>query len=97
MRTDESSLLRLLHSAETTFVERKSAADTQDWVKSVVAFANTLRPEDFGVLFLGVTNKGEIQGQKDDLDSLQKKFVEKTRIIYPECPYYETYEVIEVD
>jgi len=95
MQTDEASLLRLLHSSETTFVERKSAADTQDWVKSMVAFANTLRPNQFGVLFLGVTNKGEIQGHKDDLDSLQRKFVEKTRIIYPECPHYETYEIQE--
>lgn len=93
MQTDEPSLLRTLRSSETTFVERKSAADTQDWVKSVVAFANTLRPEQNGVLFLGVNNKGEIQAHKDDLDSLQRKFAEKTRIIYPECPYYETYEV----
>ncbi|MFZ0663370.1 MAG: ATP-binding protein [Acidobacteriaceae bacterium] len=93
MPYNEADLLRLLSSCETTFVERKSMGDAQDWVKTVVAFANTLIPEQEGILFLGVTDKGDIQNHNTDLDSLQKKFVEKTRVIYPECPYYRTQEL----
>jgi len=93
MLQTEIDLLRLLHSTETTFVERKSFSDTQDWVKTVVAFANSLRPDQEGVLFLGVTDKGEIQDHNTDLDSLQKKFSEKMKIIYPEGVYYDATEV----
>lgn len=98
MAHNEASLLRLLDSSETTFVERKSASDTQDILKTVVAFANTLRPDQEGVLFLGVTDKGIIQGHNStELDSLQKKFVDKTQNIYPERPYYTTHTVHKDD
>jgi predicted HTH transcriptional regulator len=89
MAIHESDLIRRLRTEEATFTERKSASDTQDWVKTVVAFANSLRPDQNGVLYLGVTNKGEIQDHNTDLDSLQKKFVEKTKVIFPQCPYFE--------
>ena len=41
----EQDLLRLLHSEETTFVERKTVGDTRDIAKTIVAFANTLPPD----------------------------------------------------
>jgi hypothetical protein len=42
----EADLLRLPHSTEHTFVERKTVGDTKDSVKTAVAFANTL-PDAF--------------------------------------------------
>ena len=92
---NEDDLRRRLHSTETTFVERKRVSDTQDIAKTVVAFANTLRPDQEGVIFIGATNDGFIEDHNADLDKLQKTFVEKTKNIYPECPYFEAHEVKE--
>ncbi len=95
MALDVAALLRHLHSAETTFVERKRVSDTQDFAKNVVAYANSLRPDEEGVLFIGATDKGEIEDHKSSLDQMQKTFIQKTRDIYPEPPYYYTVEVSE--
>jgi predicted HTH transcriptional regulator len=63
MALDEAALLRHLRSTETTFVERKRVSDTQDFAKTVVAFANTLRPDEEGVLLIGATDQGEIDAK----------------------------------
>jgi len=97
MSLNESDLVRRLHSTETSFVERKRVSDTQDIAKTIVAFANTLRPDQEGVIFLGATDKGLIEDHGSDLDKLQRKFVDKTKNIYPECPYFEAHEVKEGD
>jgi predicted HTH transcriptional regulator len=89
MVLDESSLLRLLHSTEHTFAERKTVGDSKDWVKTVVAFANTLDPSQEGVLFIGVTDKGDIEANISNLDKLQKTFSEKMQGVYPSL-YYTT-------
>ncbi len=92
---NESDLIRKLHSTERTFVERKRVSDTQDIAKTVVAFANTLRSDQEGVIFLGASDNGLIENHSSDLDKLQKTFVDKTKSIYPECPYFEAHEVRE--
>ena len=95
MALDEAALLRHLHSTETTFVERKRVSDTQDFAKTVVAFANTLRPDEEGVLLIGATDQGGIENHNSDFDEMQKSFIKKTSEIYPERPHYYTVEVKE--
>jgi predicted HTH transcriptional regulator len=80
---DHLELQRLLHSTEHSFVERKTVNDTQDVVKTVVAFANTLPHGEEGVLFVGATDGGEIEPHESDLDKLQKKLDGKLKDIYP--------------
>jgi hypothetical protein len=75
-------------------VERKTINDTRDFLKTVVGFANTLDPSEEGVLFIGVTDKGEIQSAASNLDSLQKTFSEKISSAYP-TPYYTTMAIAE--
>jgi hypothetical protein len=96
MALDESALLRLLHSTEHTFAERKTVGDSKDWIKTVVAFANTLDPSQEGVLFIGATDKGEIEGNNSNFDKLQKTFSEKIQSVYPNI-YYTTRIVREND
>jgi hypothetical protein len=94
MARTEPDLLRLLHSTEHTFVERKTAGDYKDWVKTVVAFANTLANDQEGVLFIGATNSGEIEERPANFDKLQMTFSEKMQAAYPPI-YYSTTTVRE--
>jgi Putative DNA-binding domain len=80
-------LIRLLHSTEHSFVERKTVADQRDWVKTMVGFANTLDTVATGVLFIGATDNGQIQTTDTNLDKLQKTFSDKAAMIYPAMPY----------
>lgn len=84
---DESALLRLLRSTEHTFAERKTIGDSRDWLKTVVAFANTLETNQVGVLFIGVKDDGEIEEGGTNLDKLQKTFSEKLQNAYPPIYY----------
>jgi hypothetical protein len=86
---DESELLRLLRSTEHTFVERKTVGDSKDWLKTVVAFANTLEANQVGVLFIGAKDSGEIEENPANLDKLQRTFSEKMQSAYPPI-YYST-------
>ncbi len=92
-RTEEE-LLRLLHSEETTFVERKTVGDTRDFAKTIVAFANSLPHDQEGVLFIGATNAREIEAHHSSLDDMQRKLSEKAKSIYPTV-YFTTTTVRE--
>jgi predicted HTH transcriptional regulator len=94
MALDDSALLRLLHSTENSFVERKTVGDQKDWIKTVVAFANTLANDQEGVLFIGATDKGQIEETTSGLDNLQKTLSEKLKSVYPNV-YYTTRTVLE--
>ncbi len=87
MAQSESDLLRLLHSTEHSFVERKTVGDSRDWVKTVVAFANTLAMDQEGVLFIGATDSGEIETTQSNLDKVQKTFSDKMQSVYPSIYY----------
>ncbi len=94
MPLNETDMLRLLHSTEHSFVERKTIGDMNDCVKTVVAFANTLSNDQEGVLFVGATDAGEIGSHSSSLDSLQKTLSKKMQSIYPAI-YYTTKTVEE--
>jgi hypothetical protein len=83
--TDEDILLRLT-AFEDSFVERKTAGDSKDWLKTVVAFANSTPVGEPAILFIGVRNDGSIEGETN-LDSLQRKLSEKLSSAYPSIYY----------
>ena len=56
--TDEELLSRL-KNFEDQFVERKTASDSKDWVKTAVAFANSAVEGLPCVLFIGAKDAGE--------------------------------------
>ncbi len=87
MLADEDILLKL-RAFEDAFVERKSKGDHADWIKTIVAFANSTPVGFPAVLFIGVRDNGEPEGDVN-LDSLQKKLSEKVALVYPQ-PYYAT-------
>lgn len=92
MLTDQELLLRL-RNFEDHFVERKSSGDKKkDWLKTVVAFANSVPVGYPAVLFIGVKNDGTIKGTAN-LDSLQKTFTDEINEAYP--PIYYLPRVVE--
>jgi hypothetical protein len=83
--SDQDILLRL-SAFEDAFVERKTANDSRDWLKTVVAFANSVPVGDPAILFIGVRDNGEIEGNCN-LDSLQQTLSEKLAAAYPPIYY----------
>ncbi|MGA8072835.1 MAG: ATP-binding protein [Candidatus Acidiferrales bacterium] len=81
MLTDNEIIARLAPS-EDHFVERKTQGDKRDWVKTVVAFANSCPPGYPGLLLIGVRDDGSIEGGAN-LDSMQKTLNELLKDAYP--------------
>jgi hypothetical protein len=80
---NETDLLSRLKNCEDTFVERKTSADSKDWLKTVVAFANSTPIGYPAVLFIGAKDDGTIETGPTNLDSLQKTFNKKMEDAYP--------------
>jgi hypothetical protein len=84
---NEQDLLSRMRNFEDHFVERKTAGDSKDWIKTVVAFANSA-PDDYPcVLYIGVKDSGEIESPTVNLDTVQKSFNREMKKIYPAPPY----------
>ena len=79
---DEELSLRL-RNFEDNFVERKTSGDSKDWLKTVVAFANSTPVGYPAVLFIGVKDDGTPGDRTADLDSLQQTFSKKLSDAYP--------------
>jgi len=93
--SDEDILARLL-AVEDGTVERKPYADSRGWAKTVVAFSNTLEPDQPGILFVGVNDNGTIQSDaSQNFEQLQKRISGELSNIYP--PVYPTLLVREKD
>jgi predicted HTH transcriptional regulator len=84
----DTDILSRLENLEDSFVERKTEGDSGDWLKSVVAFANSMPVGYPAILFIGVKNDGTVQGLKNP-DSVQKSLSNKIASAYP-VPYYWT-------
>jgi hypothetical protein len=84
----DAELLALLHNGEDHLAERKTVRDKDGWVKTVVAFANSMPIGYPGVLFIGVDRDGKIQDNADlDFDLFQRTTVDdELKRIYPR-PY----------
>jgi hypothetical protein len=85
---DEELLLRL-RNFEDNFVERKTSGDSKDWLKTLVAFANSTPAGYPAVLYIGVKNDGTPEEKPVNLDSLQKTFSDRVSEAYP-LVYYLT-------
>jgi predicted HTH transcriptional regulator len=81
----EEDLLRLLHSEEITFVERKTVGDTRDFAKTIVAFANSLLHDQEGVLFIGATKLGRSKHIIRALMTCRGSFPKKRRASIRQC------------
>src|SRR5260370_33171576 len=79
--TDPEILLRLTNIEDST-VERKTAADYRDCLKTVVAFSNSLPIGDPGIIFVGVYDDGRVE-DGTNLESLQKKVSTEVGRVYP--------------
>jgi predicted HTH transcriptional regulator len=84
---NETDLLRLMKSGEDNFVERKVVGDHKDWKKTAVAFANSVPVGLPAVLFIGVTDNGEIETPPRNLDEAQKRFATTMQKVYPRIFY----------
>ncbi len=82
-------LLLWLRDPEHSFVERKVFSDTKDWLKTVVAFANSTPIGYPAVLYIGVRDDCEPEGTSLDLDRFQRNLSERLTAAYPVI-YYET-------
>jgi predicted HTH transcriptional regulator len=91
--SDQELLLRL-RDFEDNFVERKTSGDSKDWLKTIVAFANSTPVGYPAVLFIGVKDDGTPEEKTVDLDSLQRTFNEKVRDTYP--PIYRLTKILDV-
>jgi hypothetical protein len=88
----EQELIRRLKDTEDGFVERKTVGDTNDCLKTVVAFANSTPVGFPAVLFVGVRDNGEVENTDTDFDQLQKNLSKKLASAYP--PVYTTTKIL---
>jgi predicted HTH transcriptional regulator len=79
----DAELLAKMRRFEDHFVERKTANDKKDWLKTVVAFANSTPTGSWAVLFIGVTDAGEIEERQPNFDSIQKTLNRELEKAYP--------------
>jgi predicted HTH transcriptional regulator len=92
--TDEEIVSRLTNF-EDNFVERKSTGDSKDWLKTAVAFANSVPIGYPAVLFVGVKNDGTVEGNAN-LDTVQQTFSRTLNEAYPPI-YYTTRILVSLD
>ncbi|MFM0282358.1 ATP-binding protein [Paraburkholderia sediminicola] len=85
--TDEELLARL-RDAEDNFVERKPDGVNQEQLrKTLCAFANTLAPDQTGILFIGIHDKtGAVIGVASS-DAAQRRVREAAETCYPPIRY----------
>lgn len=72
--SDEDLVLRTTDT-ENNFVERKTISDSDGWLKTAVAFANSCPIGFPGILYIGVADNGLIQhhSQPINFENLQKR------------------------
>jgi hypothetical protein len=76
-------VLSRLNASEDSFVERKSQGiKPQDIRKAVTAFANSLPDGQHGVVFVGIGDKGAVEGC-ENADAVQKRVREAADECYP--------------
>jgi len=79
----EEELLALLRQGEGPLHERKPTEDADEIRKTVVAFANTVRAPNVGILFLGVNEDGTPSGRIINPDKTQRKVLDYLQDCYP--------------
>jgi Putative DNA-binding domain len=90
----DTDILNRLSNTEDSTVERKTANDYRDCLKTAVAFSNSLPIGDPAVVFIGVFDDGRIEDD-NNLESLQRKVSAEIDKIYPAI--YPQMKVMEKD
>jgi Putative DNA-binding domain len=88
LQMSDADLLARLRNFEDHFVERKTVSDSKDWLKTVVAFANSA---PFGlpcILYIGVRDDGRFEDTQSNFDSVQKTLNRILQNIYPRAAYF---------
>jgi len=88
------ALMDIVWQAEDSLREKKVESDLKDLLKTMVAFANSVAPDDTARIFIGEKNDGSVQGVTNP-DNIQKSVTKEAEKIYPEI-YYRT-EVYECE
>jgi predicted HTH transcriptional regulator len=83
----DTDLLSRLVNFEDHFVERKTVADQKDWLKAVVAFANSAPVGMPCILYIGVKDDGQFETKTANFDSVQKTLNQMLQKTYPRVPY----------
>jgi predicted HTH transcriptional regulator len=83
MTLSDADILARLTAIEDGTTERKPYADSRGWVKTVVAFSNSLAIDQPGILFVGVNNDGTIQSQPTNFEDKQKAVTGEISNIFP--------------
>jgi hypothetical protein len=78
----------IVWQAEDSLREKKLESDLKDLLKTLVAFANSVGPNDTAQIFIGEKDDGTVQGVSN-ADNIQKKVRSECDKIYPEI-YYRT-------
>jgi hypothetical protein len=91
--TDADILLRLTNIEDST-VERKTASDYRDCLKTAVAFSNSLPIGDPGIIFIGVYDDSRVEDNNNP-ESLQRKVSGEIAKVYPAI--YPQIKVLEKD
>lgn len=68
---------------EDGLLERKLESDQKDFLKTFVAFANSVRPGHIAAVLIGERDEGSVQGVSDP-DEMQKKIRRECERIYPD-------------
>jgi hypothetical protein len=71
------------HIWEDNLLERKVESDLKDLLKTIVAFANTVRPGHVAVIVIGERNNGSVEGVFNP-DNIQKTIRAQAEKIYPD-------------
>jgi len=87
IKLTEEELVSRLKNFEDSFIERKSFGDSKDWLKTVVAFANSTPVGYPAILFIGVKDDGTPEEKEINLDSTQRTFSDKMKTAYPPIYY----------
>jgi hypothetical protein len=84
----DADLLARLVNFEDQFIERKTVADLNDALKTVVGFANTAPLGMPCVLYIGVKDDGQFEEKQHNFDSVQKTLNRLLQKIYPRAAYF---------
>ena len=84
----DADLLARLSNFEDQFVERKTVADLNDALKTVVAFANSAPIGMPCILYIGVKDDGQFEDKQQNFDSVQKTLNRLLQKIYPPAAYF---------
>ena len=92
MTAEKERFVEIVWQAEDSLRENKLESDLKDLLKTLVAFANSVRPGDTARIFIGEQDDGTIRGVSNP-DNIQKNVRREADKIYPEI-YFKT-EVYE--